>query len=53
MPSYKVKIGKHEWYNAKCVEAKKKKDRAWRKIMRKLNTDTREEYRKARNEHGI
>ncbi len=41
VPSYKVKIGKHEWYNARCVETKKKKDRGWKKMVRKLNRNTR------------
>ncbi len=50
--SYKVIIRKHEWYNVRCVEAKKKKDRAWKKIIRQLNRNAREEYRNAKTEYS-
>ena len=52
VPNQKVKRGKHEWYNKKCTEAKKKKDRAGKKMMRQRDGNTREEYKMARNEYS-
>lgn len=52
VPRYKVKKRKHEWFNIRCAEAKKEKDRAWKKMMKQRRQDTREEYRRARNEYS-
>ena len=49
MPRYKVKKKKNEWFNIRCAEAKKEKDRAWKKMMKQRRQDTREEYKRARN----
>ena len=50
VPVYKEKKKRHKWYNARCAEAKRKKDAAWRKLKKHRNTSNRESYRGARNE---
>ena len=51
VPKYKVKENKKVWFNAKCAEAKKKKERAWKKMRKHWNKTNREEYRTARNDY--
>ena len=51
VPKYKIKKNKRAWFNAKCVEAKKKKEKAWRKMRKRWNETNREDYRTARNEY--
>ena len=51
VPRYKAKKGSQNWYNAKCVKAKKDKDAAWREMMRQRDRKSREEYQRARNEY--
>ncbi len=51
VPRYKVKENKKVWFNEKCAEAKKKKERAWKKMRKQWNEINREEYRTARNDY--
>ena len=51
MPEYKVRKSKHAWYNRRCTEAKKAKDRALKRMIRRNSEVYREEYKKARNEY--
>ena len=37
IPKYKIKNSKHTWYNARCAEAKRAKDRTWRKLRKQRN----------------
>ena len=37
-PNYKVRSSKHTWYNARCAEARRAKDRAWRELRKQLKT---------------
>ena len=34
VPIYKIRKGKHAWYNARCAAAKKDKNVAWRKLKK-------------------
>ena len=51
VPKYQVRKSKFSWYNARCSKAKKDKDTAWRKMRKNWNVNTREEYKRARNEY--
>ena len=51
VPKYKVKKNKNAWYNAKCAEARKKKEKAWRKMRKQWSETNREDYRTARNDY--
>ena len=51
VPLYKVKKSKHSWYNARCQEAKREKDRAWKKLLKQRNEYNSENYKEARNEY--
>ena len=44
VPKYKVRSHKHKWYNARCAEAKRAQDRAWRKLKKQRNENNRERY---------
>ncbi len=44
-------IGRKEWYNGKCEEAKNKRDKALKGLRRKFDHRNREEYKLARNEY--
>ena len=37
VPVYKARKSKYCWYNARCTEAKKRKDRAWKKLKKQRN----------------
>jgi len=50
VPLYIVK-GKKEWFNAVCVKAKEKRDKAWKRMKRKSTERNRGEYKLARNEY--
>ena len=39
---YKVRNSKHTQYNARCAEAKRAKDRTWRKLKKKKNENNRQ-----------
>ena len=51
VPIYKVKKSKQDWYNARCAQAKKIKDKAWKKLKIQRNEACREQYKEARNEY--
>ena len=51
VPVYRIKKSKHSWYNARCTEAKKRKDKAWKKLKKQRNEYNREQYKEARNEY--
>ena len=51
VPIYKVRKSKHNWYNARCAEAKKRKDKAWKLLKKQRNENNREQYKEARNEY--
>ena len=51
IPKYKIKNSKHTWYNARCAEAKRVKDRTWKKLKKRRNKSNRERYNEARNEY--
>ena len=51
VPVYKVKKGKHCWYNARCTEAKRKKDSAWKKLKKQRNEYSKNLYKEKRNEY--
>ena len=42
VPKYKVRSSKHTWYNDRCAEAMRAKDRAWRKQKKQRNKSNRE-----------
>ena len=48
---YKIRNSKHMWCNARCADAKRVKDRAWRKLKKQRNETNRERYNEARNEY--
>ena len=37
VPKYKVKSRKNTWYNVRCAEAKRTRDRAWKKLKYQRN----------------
>ena len=47
-----IRSRKQTWYNARCAEAKRAKDRTWRKLKKQRNESNRERYKEARNEYG-
>ena len=49
VPLFNVKRRKYSWYNARCQEAKRAKDRAWRKLIKQRNGYNSEKYKEARN----
>ena len=51
VPVYRVRESKYSWFNGRCVEAKKRKDKAWKKWMKNRNDINREQYRNERNEY--
>ena len=51
VPLYKVKKSKQVWFNAICAEAKKIRDKAWKKLKKQRNEIHREQYKEARNEY--
>lgn len=51
VPLYKVKKNTGPWYNGRCAEAKKTKDKAWKKLKTQRNENNSLQYRKARNEY--
>ena len=51
VPKYKIRSSKHTWYNARCAEAKRTRDRTWRKVKKQRNEINRERYKEARNEY--
>ena len=51
VPKYQLRDSKYTWYNARCAEAKRAKDRTWRKLKKQRNEINRERYNEARNEY--
>ena len=51
VPKYKIRDSKYTWYNARCAEVKRAKDRTWRKLKKQRNEINRERYNEARNEY--
>ena len=51
VPLYKVRKSKQVWYNTRCAEAKKIRDKAWKKLKKQRNEIHREQYKEARNEY--
>ena len=51
VPLYNVRRKKYSWYNARCQEAKRAKDRAWKKLIKQRNLFNSERYKEARNEY--
>ena len=51
VPKYEVKKNNKVWYNAKCAEARRKKEKAWKKMRTQWSETNRENYRSARNEY--
>ena len=51
VPLFNVKRRKYSWYNARCQEAKRAKDRAWKKLIKQRNGYNSEKYKEARNEY--
>ena len=45
VPLYRVKKKIHAWYNARCIKAKKEKDKAWKKLLKQRNDINRRQYR--------
>ena len=53
VPIYREKGNKQMWYNARCADAKRKKDNAWRKLKRHRSTINRERYKRERNRYVV
>ena len=51
VPKYKVRNSKYTWYNARCAEAKRAKDRTWRKLKKQRDENSREKYKEARKKY--
>ena len=52
VPKRKKEIEREkEWFNARCIKAKEKRDQAWEKARKRGNTHNWEKYRKLRNEY--
>ena len=52
VPLYEIKEkGKQEWFNLRCLEAKKKKERSWRNYKRRRNNTNWEKYKQMRNDY--
>ena len=44
VPTYRVRKRIQTWYNSKCIEARKKKNRAWKKLRKQNNEINRIQY---------
>ncbi|XP_050725009.1 uncharacterized protein LOC127002828 [Eriocheir sinensis] len=52
VPLYKPKEkGKNDWFNARCADAKEKRDKAWKRLKRNKNQRNKEDFKIARNEY--
>ena len=48
---YRVRKKKHSWYNARCAEAKKIRDAAWKRWRKQHTENDGEQYRGAGNDY--
>ena len=51
VPLHRIRESKHSWYNARCMEAKRNKDKQWKKMRRQRNEHNIKQYKEARNEY--